>query len=205
MTQHAQQRGAVDNEFDGAKAIVETLKGLDKEKQERAMRFACETLGLRTSDVRRASGTPQPPSDGDRTDEVVSTSPSRRSIDIRSFAASKAPKTDQQFAAVVAYYYRFEAPSEERKDAIGVKDLQEAVRLVGGRSQPKDPRMTLTNAKNKGYLDSAGKAKFRLNAVGENLVAMTLPHKDQPVAKKSGGGAKKKKKRKAPAKKGKKV
>ena len=38
MTQQSQQRGAVDNEFDGAKAIVETLKRLDKGKQERAMR-----------------------------------------------------------------------------------------------------------------------------------------------------------------------
>lgn len=196
MTQHAQQRGAVDNEFDGAKAIVETLKGLDKEKQERAMRFASETLGLRASNVRPTSGTPQPPSDGDRIGEGVSKSPPPRSIDIRQFTESKAPKTDQQFAAVVAYYYRFEAPQNEQKEAIGVKDLQNAVRLVE-RKRPGNALATLNNAKNKGYLDAVGRAKFRINAVGENLVAMTLPHKDKPItfAKKRRSNTKKAKRK----------
>ena len=31
-------------------------------------------------------------------------------MDIRQFTAAKAPKSDQQFAVVVAYFYRFEAP-----------------------------------------------------------------------------------------------
>ena len=35
--------------------------------------------------------------------------------------------------------------------------------------------MTLTNAKNAGYLDAAGNGKFKLSSVGENLVAITLP------------------------------
>lgn len=35
--------------------------------------------------------------------------------------------------------------------------------------------MTLTNAKNAGYLDGAGAGKFKLSSVGENLVAITLP------------------------------
>jgi len=33
----------------------------------------------------------------------------------------------------------------------------------------------LNNAVALGYLDRAGRGEFKLNAVGENLVAMTLP------------------------------
>ena len=201
MTQHAQQQGAVDNEFDAAKAIVETLGGLDKEKQQRAMRFASETLGLHAAAAPAGPGTPPPAAQGHVPGEKTETSPPGRVVDIRQFTESKAPKTDQQFAAVVAYYYRFEAPANERKEVIGVKDLLEAVRLAE-RKRPRIPLATLNNAKNKGYLDAAGRAKFQINSVGENLVAMTLPGKDRPTpSRRKGGNTTKKKKGKALAKK----
>jgi len=41
MKQHASS-----NEFDAAKIIFKALKGLDKQQQDQALRFACETLGL---------------------------------------------------------------------------------------------------------------------------------------------------------------
>lgn len=202
MTQQVQEQGAVDNEFDAAKAIVEILRGLDKEEQERAMRFASEALGTRAPDVPSGSGTPPPTGQGDGPGENTKTTPPASVLDIKQFTQSKAPRSDQQFAAVVAYYYRFEAPTSERKDAIGAKDLTDAVRLVGNRKQPKDPGMTLHNAKNSGYLDKAGRAKFEINAVGENLVAMTLPGKDRPtLSRRKVGNTTRKKKGKAPAKK----
>lgn len=196
---HAQQQ--VDNELDAAKAIVETLKGLDKEKQGRAIRFAGEILGLHVSAVPPALGTELPAGQGQVPEEKTETSPPGRTMDIKQFTESKAPKTDQQFAAVVAYYYRFEARANERKEDIGVKDLLEAVRLAE-RKRPAIPLNTLNNAKNKGYLDAAGRAKFKINSVGENLVAMTLPGKDRPTpSRRKGGNTRKKKKGKAPAKK----
>jgi hypothetical protein len=97
-----------------------------------------------------------------------------RPADIKSFVDSKRPKSDVQFAAVVAYYYRFEAPVESRKDSVDAQALQEAARLAGRRRPPK-PLATLNNAKNLGYLDSSERGQFRINSVGENLVAMTLP------------------------------
>ncbi len=202
MTQQAQQQGAIDNELDGAKAIVETLKGLEKEKQERAMRFASEILGLDAPAVPPVSGTPAPAGQGHLPVEKTDPSSPAPVVDIKQFTTSKAPSTDQQFAVVVAYYYRFEAPAEERKEVIGAKDLKEAVRLVGGRKQPTDATMTLNNAKNSGYLDTAGRGNFRINAVGENLVAMTLPGKGRPApsGKRLGNTAKKKSK-KVPTKK----
>ena len=100
---------------------------------------------------------------------------SARTKDIKTFIAEKDPKKDVQAAAVVAYYYRFEAPPAERKDAINKEDLQEAMRLAG-RQRFNNPLQTLANAHIVGLLDRGSeKATFTLNSVGENLVAMTLP------------------------------
>lgn len=201
MTENAQQSGTVDNEFDAAKAIVDTLSGLDKEKQQRAMRFACENLGLHAPVVPGAPGTPPPTRQDHAPGEKTETSLTGGVVDIKQFTESKTPKTDQQFAAVVAYYYRFEAPTNERKDFIGVKDLQDAARLAE-RKRPGNPLATLKNARNKGYLDTAGRATFQINSVGENLVAMTLPGKDRPTpSRRKKGNTTRKKKGSAPAKK----
>jgi hypothetical protein len=87
----------------------------------------------------------------------------------------KSPKSDVQFATTVAYFYRFEAPPEQRRNEIDAAILQDACRLAG-RDRFTNPRMTLNNAKNLGLLDSGSEAgKFTVNTVGENLVAMALP------------------------------
>lgn len=54
------------------------------------------------------------------------------------------------------------------------KDLDDAGRQARGYSF-KNARQTLDNGVMLGYFDRAGGGEFRLNAVGENLVAMTLP------------------------------
>jgi hypothetical protein len=105
-------------------------------------------------------------------------------IDIKSFVAAKDPKSDNQFAATVAYYYRFEAPENQRADSITAETLQEATRL-SGRNRLGDPGKTLRNAKDQGYLDAADRGAFKINSVGENLVAMTLPGQGRVVATKA--------------------
>jgi hypothetical protein len=97
----------------------------------------------------------------------------------------KAPKSDQQFTAVVAYFYQFEAKPGDRKDAIDADTMKEAARLAG-RAQVERWNMTLTNAKNAGYLDAVGNGKFRLSSVGENLVAITLPSNSESGQNKGG-------------------
>jgi hypothetical protein len=101
----------------------------------------------------------------------LSGSPSH-SKDIKTFVKERNPRKDVQFAAVAAYFYRFECP--ERKEVIVPKDLDEAGRQARGYGF-KDPLTTLNNAVALGYFDRAGRGTFKLNAVGENLVAMTLP------------------------------
>jgi hypothetical protein len=171
----AQHQPDPSDEFSAAKKIVEALKGLERPQQERAIRFASEALGLQLA--KSPSVAPSPtlsvaagsqPSAGTH----FTTSETNRQVDIRQFAASKNPKSDQQFAAVVAYYYQFEAPPDERTDVINAEILGNAARLTNRR---RPSRHALNNAKRAGYLDSTGHGNFRLNTVGENLVAITLP------------------------------
>lgn len=201
MSQPAQPAIPVTSHFDAAKVIVETLKGVPKDQQILAIRFACETLGLQTPVPAHAGAAAQqpPPSPGTPGAPVVPA----RSTDIKQFAAAKSPKSDQQFATVVAYFYRFEAPEAQRKESISADDLIEAARLVGRR---RPHRITLNNAKSAGYLDAAGRGKFQINTVGENLVAVGLPGDGSDSA--NGMGSKRGKKpgtrRKAAKKKAKK-
>jgi hypothetical protein len=159
------------NEFDAAKIIVETLNKLDKAQQERALRFASESLGIQSSSLKPPSNVSAASQSGSFIPSHQPQSPGR-APDIKQFTISKAPKSDQQFATVVAYFYRFEAPPEQRRETINAEVLSDAARLVV-RKRP--TRFALTNAKNQGYLDSAGTGEYRINTVGENLVAITLP------------------------------
>ena len=169
------------SDFDAAKAIAEQLKGMEKEGQERVLRWVAESLkldlGLRTPlGAHGAAGREEHAESSGRDQRFLQGE--HRSVDIKTFVDAKKPKSDVQFAAVVAYYYRFDAPPENRKETIDAKALQDAARLAGRRRPPK-PLMTLNNAKNLGYLDAPARGQFQINTVGENLVAMTLPGGEQ--------------------------
>ena len=188
MSHMSSQSSAASNEFDAAKMIVEALQGLDKQLQARALRFASESLGLQPFSPTLSIGTAAQQSISLATGP--SNIPLSKSMDIRQFVEAKVPKSDQQFAAVVAYYYHFEAPDVERKEFINAKLLQEATRLAG-RSRLRNPIKTLHNAKNSGYLDSSGGGNFKISTVGENLVAIALPGKGAEVSAKRTSGTRK--------------
>jgi hypothetical protein len=162
------------DDLEAVRAVVEAIKDFKPDEQQRIFRWVAEKLGLpqpfasSVHVVPPPSGTPP---------GVTQTAPpaSAGTKDIKTFITEKDPKKDVQVAAVVAYYYRFEAPPAERKDAINKEDLQEAMRLAG-RQRFSNPLQTLANAHIVGLLDRGSeKATFTLNSVGENLVAMTLP------------------------------
>lgn len=166
------------NDFDVAKAVADQLKGIDKDRQQRILRWVAESFSLDLSAgpaVEKRPSLAGAPAGGAQHAHVEHTVHRHgRPADIKSFVDSKRPKSDVQFATVVAYYYRFEAPVESRKDSIDAETLQEAARLAG-RRRPPQILATLNNAKRSGYLDSIERGQFRINSVGENLVAMTLP------------------------------
>lgn len=165
MTTHSSDK------FDVLRNIVEQLKGLPSEDQDRIIRWACEELGISVPTRSTASTTALvPPSAA--LGVVSEVTHSGGSTDIKTFVDEKNPQTDIHFAVVVTYYYRFIAP--EKKDAITPDDLQEAARLAG-RARLSKPSKTMSNAMSAGLLDSAGRALYKINTVGENLVAIVLP------------------------------
>jgi hypothetical protein len=157
------------DDLQAVRAVVDALTGFDPKDQQRVFRWAAEKLGL-----------PQPfESLSSRSVAAVAQqaapeypAPLPVTQDIKSFVASKAPKTDIEFAATIAYYYRFVAPAP--REHIGKAELVEACRAVNW-PRPSRPDATLHHAFTAGVLDSPKRGEFAINAVGENLVAMTLP------------------------------
>jgi len=177
------------DDFDVAKTIVQALDPFDNQEKEKIIRWVCERLGI--SQQTLIKSTPQ--------QELIFQTQQHQTgsgKDIKSFLAEKAPKSDNQLAAAVAYYYMFEAPSIERKTGIKAEDLQNACRL-GGLTRLKRPDQTLVNAHNVGVLDKGTeKGTYSINAVGENLVAMTMPSGSGVVSKAKTKPAKKAAKKK---------
>lgn len=160
------------SDFDAAKAISEQVKDMDKDRQQRVLRWVAESLGLLLQMGSNESLTDKPT--GQQHPLPTSTTTASSQVDIKTFIDSKKPKSDVQFATAIAYYYQFETATGQRRQTIDPKTLQEATRLCN-RGRFKKPLMTLNNAKKQGYLDTASRGEFCINTVGENLVAMTLP------------------------------
>lgn len=170
-------------DFDIGKAIFDQLKELPTDRQQRILRWVSEALGVPAN----AIATPTPQVIGVQNPPMPAQAvpaPGTPVNDIKTFIASKSPKSGQQFAAAVAYFYRFEAPLAERRNSIDAKLLQEATRLAG-RNRFSSPLNTLNNAKKAGYLDSTAPGEFTINSVGENLVAMTLPSNGEASSQQS--------------------
>lgn len=172
MEVHLGQDPSPSEDFDTAKSVVDKLASLSRDRQERILRWVSESLGMVLSGA--------PPAGTAFPTQPISTAPASGTVasgtarDIKSFIAGKSPKSDNQFASAVAYYYRFDAPPAVRRDAIDGDLLQEAARQAGWH-RFKRPSDTLNNALKAGYLDSAERGTFKLNNVGENLVAMAMP------------------------------
>jgi hypothetical protein len=164
------------DDLEAVRTIADTLADFDPAEQERIIRWAKERVGLPvgvrpTSQPATGTATPAATSADPATEEgrTTDTPP-----DIKTFVGKKRPSSDTEFAAVVAYYYRFEAPVPDRKESITKEVLLEACRLAG-RERPARPAQTLVNAHSAGVLDKAERGQYTINTVGENLVAITLP------------------------------
>jgi len=154
------------DDLEAVRNVVAALSGFNAEDQERILRWAREKLGLTAA---AAPVRVTPPAAA-----AAAANPPDTSSDISSFMNNKQPRSNVQFAAAVAYYYKFEAPELERKESINAQDLQDACRKAP-RDRLKKPAQTLVNAYHQGLLDKADRGSYQINSVGENLVAMALP------------------------------
>jgi hypothetical protein len=166
--------GKAKDDLEAVREIAELLDGFANDERERIIRWVREKLGMVVVPTHGAAPVTNPAtSPGTPTTPTTPAAPSS-ATDMRTFVAQKKPKTDKQLAAVVAYYHRFVAPPEQRTESIGAQELINACRIAD-RGRPKSPAQTLVNAFHEGFLDRAERGAYRLNSVGENLVAMVLP------------------------------
>lgn len=188
-----------DAEIHAIQAIVSSLEPLDPDARSRVLAYAFARLGLDSAPA-LASRAPTP-------GEPVALPPDAPpqpvcTQDIRTLHDEKQPRSANEMAAVVAYYLAEVAPTDERKEYVTTSDVQKYFKQAK-HPLPRVPGQTLKNAAAAGYLDSAGSGRYRLNPVGHNLVAHSLPRegtgqparptkrtRTKPDAKKSTGARK---------------
>ena len=164
--------GEADEELRAIQSVISALTPLDEAARARVLEYVFKRLGLAAAPLGRESARPPVAVAGP---EPGATSPeARRVADIRSLREEKAPRSANEMAAVVAYYLSELAPPEERTETIGTAEVQKYFKQAGY-PLPKVPRVTLANAAQAGYFDSAGTGQYRLNPVGYNLVVHSLP------------------------------
>ena len=98
------------------------------------------------------------------------------SVDIRQLKENKSPKSAIEMAVLAVYYLSHVAPQGERKQTVGPKDVTNCFKMAKFKL-PSDTSITLTNAKNAGYLELVQRGHYKLNAVGYNLIEHNLPRK----------------------------
>ncbi|MDI6449354.1 hypothetical protein [Anaerobaca lacustris] len=167
------------DDLEAVRTVVQALEPFDSKDRDRIIRWSREKLGMGSVTTQGAlSGAPAGAAHGSTTKaDTAGTAPVAAIVggtDLRSFVLAKSPKNNNHLAAVVAYYYHFEAPHAERREYISKEDLIDACRKAD-RERPARPAQVLVNAYGSGLLDKGERGQYRLNSVGENLVAMVLP------------------------------
>lgn len=159
------------DDLEAVRSVADTLQPFANDDRERIIRWAREKLGMNTSTAVASAVRVEVGTDAPRDGAAAGT---QSVVDIKKFVNEKAPKSDVHFAATVAYYYLFKASENQRKDAITKEDIVEACRQVD-RKRPKRSAQVLVNAYHDGLFDRGERGSYKLNSVGENLVAMALP------------------------------
>jgi hypothetical protein len=136
-----------DQELRAIQQVIAALSDLDSEARARVINYVFQRLGISSPAALVESGMPGvTPAQGMETRAAVA-QPGRRQL----------------------------APADERKVEISAKDITKYFKQAGF-PLPGAARMTLVNAKNAGYLDAgAERGAYKLNPVGHNLVAHSLP------------------------------
>lgn len=162
------------DDLEAVRKVAEAIKEFVPDDQERIIRWAREKLKLGIAPPAVTAPLVAAPD----TAPIKLDSPATK-VDIKAFTERKAPPSDAQFAAVVAYYYRFETLTP--KESITSADLIDACRQAG-RARITKPAQTLGNAHRQGLLDRGERGTYSINTVGENLVAMALPSDGKTAA-----------------------
>ena len=148
--------------------IIQVVEPLDESVREKVLSAVSAFFSFQTS-----SALQQKTEGGQGDFNIPPDSSSSAGIkDILTLKQQKKPKSDIEMAVVMAFYLSELAPS--RQKTVSAQDVETYFKQAQYKL-PKSPDQTLRNAKNAGYFDSAGTGQFKLNPVGYNLVAHSLP------------------------------
>jgi hypothetical protein len=171
----------IETELQAIKAIIGALEPLQSETRNRVIDYVFKKLGITAPTAVPPVAVPRATAPEGMplhvTPSSADTTPGRQA-DIRSFTTEKGPSTVSQMVAIVAYYLAHLAPEQERRNTITGDDINTYFVQAGYPLPTATPSMTLSNAKNAGYLDVADRGQYRLNSVGHNLVVHKLPTGD---------------------------
>jgi len=180
-----------DQELQAIQQVIAALSGLDSEAKARVISYVFQRLGISSPAVPTEAGGSGAPSPLSSEAAAPVRQQGRRQIDIRTFGQEKSPRSANERVAVVGYYLSELAPAEDRKTEISAADITKYFKQAGF-PLPGAARMTLVNAKNAGYLDAGvDRGTYRLNPVGHNLVAHSLPAASTTTGRSSGRGNRK--------------
>lgn len=153
--------------------ILSALEGFDQKARETIIGTVCAHLGVASASAIPPVTPPPPPVESPRD---THDGPVRhgRVIDVRTLKEQKQPKSAVQMACIVAYYLNEHAHAPDKKGTVKTEDLEKYFKQAGYKL-PQKLNQVLVDAKAAGYFDSPSRGEYKLNAVGYNLVAHTMP------------------------------
>lgn len=156
--------------------IIAALNDLESSSRLIAVKAACEHLDIPFEKEIKVNEQQIPSAITSTNDVPVKEQPlsPQKFIDIRTFKEEKRPGNGVEMACVFAYYLANVAPEGQKTNTVISKDVEKFFKQANF-ILPKVPGQVLRDAKAAGYFDSAGRGKYKLNPVGHNLVAHSLP------------------------------
>lgn len=166
----------IEKEIEAIKIVLTTLQALDDEVRKHVLEYVLKRLNFDFSQLSTPGTYQQAPSE-QFAPSFQQAPPAHDAgvMHIKQFKETKQPKTAIEMVVLIAYYLQYLAETEKRKNTIGTSDLETWFRIADFPLPSGELRYTMANAKNSGYLDSAGHGEYKLNAIGYNLVKHNMP------------------------------
>ena len=161
-------------ELTALSAVVAAIKPLDPVVRVRVVDAALLLLDSPRRDQTSSRRIDDPGLSKEKQSRAGSSQHADMPVDIRLLKEQKSPRSANEMAALVAFYLAELAPAAEQKAVVDPADIEKYFKQARF-PLPKKLAQTLLNAKDAGYFDSAGAGRYRLNAVGHNLVTHSLP------------------------------
>jgi hypothetical protein len=160
----------VDQEIEAIKNVLAALTPLSPKARGSVLEYAMKRLDITPPSAlsRNEEG------GGDSAADSGAGSGGAGSVHIKDLKQAKKPRSANEMAALAAYYLANLAPEQERKKTVNQHDMETQFKIADY-PLPKEIRVLLPNARAAGYFDAAGSGEYKLNAVGHNLVAHSMP------------------------------